>query len=442
MADGAEHKTAWWLRGNFAPVDHEVEAFDLKVEGALPAELTGVYMRNGPNPATGPTPHWFFGEGMLHGVRIEGGRARWYRNRYVKTARQGRAFGRDEVASMFDKTMSTANTALVRHAGRIMALEEGHFPYEIDTELGTRGWHDFDGKLTTAFTAHPKVCPETGEMMAFGYNFMAPFLVYHRFDREGRLVQSEDIGVGGPTMIHDFCTTRTRTIFMDLPIVFDMELAMKGDMPYRWSDDYPARLGVMARDGAGSSVQWFNIDPCYIFHPMNAYDDGDKVVFDVARYGTMWKSGFTDSQGLLHRFVLDTATGKVSETAIDTSRPLDFPRVPDVRVGMKHRYGYAMAAAASIDSLSFGTSIHKFDLESGKVESCDFGPGRRPGEAVFAQAGKGEDAGYLMTFVHDENTGVSEFAVIDATAPTRGPIARVKLPQRVPYGFHGAWFAD
>jgi carotenoid cleavage dioxygenase len=280
-------------------------------------------------------------------------------------------------------------------------------------------------------------------MLAFGYGFMPPWLVYHRFDSAGRLVQSEEIPVRGPTMIHDFCATRSRVIFMDLPIVFDLQLAMRGTMPFRWSDDYPARLGVMARDGRGSDVQWFDIAPCYIFHPLNAYDDGDRIVFDVARYETMWKTGFADAPGLLHRFVLDPASDRVSEQTIDSGRPVDFPRVPDSRAGLPHRYGYATALGQS-DSpgASFGTAIHKFDLATGTVTTADLGPGRRPGEAVFARAGDGEDDGYLMTYVHDENTGVSEFVVLDATAPASGPIARVRLPQRVPYGFHGAWFAD
>ena len=445
MADGAQLKTSWWLAGNFAPVDHEVEAFDLPVEGALPPELSGVFMRNGPNPASGPTPHWFFGDGMLHGLRIENGRARWYRNRYIETARRGRTFERSDASAMMDKTLSTANTNLVRHAGRILALEEAHFPYEVDADLATRGVVDFDGALKSALTAHPKICPETGEMMAFGYSFMAPNLVYHRFDKAGRLVQSEEIPVGGPTMIHDFCATRTRVIFMDLPIVFDLARAMKGEMPYRWSDDYPARLGVMARDGKAADIQWFDIAPCYVFHALNAHDDGARVVLDVARYATMWRDGFADAPGLLHRYVLDPASGRATETVIDAGRSIDFPRVPDTRAGLPHRFGYALALADSDSGgggAAFGTHIHKFDLASGAVTSCDFGQGRIPGEAVFAPAGAGEDSGYLMTIVHDEKTGVSEFAVMDATDMSKGPVARVALPQRVPYGFHAGWFAD
>lgn len=441
MADGSAGAKPWWLSGNFAPVDVEIEAFDLPVEGALPPELSGLFVRNGPNPLDAPSAHWFLGDGMLHGLRLENGKARWYRNRYIATARRGRTIDRTDVAAIMDRTLSTANTNIVRHAGRILALEEGHFPYEVDGDLATRGWRDFDGKLTTALTAHPKICPETGEMLAFGYGFMPPFLTYHRFDREGRLVQSEEIPVGGPTMIHDFCVTRTRAIFMDLPIVFDLTMAMQGQFPFAWSDAYPARLGVMRRDGRGKDVQWFDIQSCYVFHPLNAYDDGERVVLDVCRYETMWKKGFGDAPGLLHRFVLDPATGRASETPV-SDKPMEFPRVPDERAGLKHRYGYGAATGESGADIAFGSQIHKFDLATGAVETAELGVGRRPGEAVFAQAGAGEDEGYLMTYVFDENTGGSAFVLLDATDLKRGPIARVPLPQRVPYGFHGAWFAD
>src|SRR5579863_7013151 len=276
MIDEAPVRTAWWLDGNFAPLRDETEAFDLRIEGALPPELTGVYMRNGANPKSGASAHWFLGNGMLHGVRLEAGKARWYRNRYVQTPRllAENDAGIDP-ATMMDRTRSSANTNIVRHAGRFLALEEAHFPYEVTGDLATKGPVDFDGKLTTSFTAHPKFCPETGEMLAFGYGFAPPFLTYHRFDKDGRLVQSTEIPVGGPTMIHDFCATRRYAIFMDLPIVFDMERAMQGEMPYHWSDDYRARLGVMPRNGKAVDLKWFDIKSCYVFHPMNAYDDGD-----------------------------------------------------------------------------------------------------------------------------------------------------------------------
>lgn len=440
MADGAQRK-AWWLSGNFAPVEQEVEAFDLPVTGALPPELSGVFMRTGPNPARGATGHWFLGDGMVHGVRIEKGRARWYRNRYVDTAFRRANHPPGDMSYIMDKTLSTANTNIVRHAGRILAVEEAHFPYEITGDLETKGVVDFGGKLTTALTAHPKVCPETGEMLGFGYSFMPPYLVYHRFDRSGALVQSTEIPVGGPTMAHDFGVTRTKVIFMDLPIVFDMEGAMKGTMPYKWSEEYPARLGVMPRDGTAADLKWFDIPSCYVFHPLNAFEDGDAVVLDVARYEKMWVKGF-DVPAHLHRFRLDLQTGVARGETID-DYPIEFPRVADARAGLPYRYGYAVTTHGGDDAgFNLGTQVVKFDLVRGSSSVCELGKGRFPSEAVFASAGAGEDDGYVLAIVYDAAKGGSAFIVLDAKDITRGPVATVALPQRVPFGFHGAWFAD
>lgn len=439
--ESAQHN-AWWLAGNFAPVTKEVEAFELKVEGALPPELTGVYMRNGPNPKNGPTPHWFLGNGMLHGVRVENGKAAWYRNRYVRTPRLGVQSATIDPAAMMDRKHSTANTNIVRHAGRFLALEEGHFPFEVTPDLETVGAVDFDGKLKTAFTAHPKFCPETGEMLAFGYGFSPPYLTYHRFDREGRLAQSTEIPVGGPTMIHDFCVTRRHAIFMDLPIVFDMALAAKGTMPYRWSDTYPARFGVMPRNGGADQIKWFAVKPCYIFHPMNAYEDAGKIVFDAARYERLWDKGWRDSRAHLYRFTLDLEAGRVDEQQLD-DRAIEFPRIADAKAGLKHRFGYAPTIRREREeNLVPGAEILKFDLQTGATEAFDFGPGRRAGEFVHAGHNGGEDGGWLMGFVHDENADRSSYVVLNASKVGAGPVATIALPQRVPYGFHGNWFAD
>ena len=438
----AGEKVSWWMDGNFAPVRDEVEAFDLKIEGALPPELNGVYMRNGPNPKYAPTAHWFVGNGMLHGLRLENGKAAWYRNRYVRTPRLSASDVPRDMANIMDRTRSSANTNIVRHAGRYLALEEAHFPFEVTGDLETRGPFDFDGKLKTTFTAHPKFCPETGEMLAFGYSFMPPYLTYHRFDREGRLAQSTEIPVTGPTMIHDFCATRRYAIFMDLPIVFDMNLATTGTMPYRWSDDYPARLGVMPRDGTAADLRWFDIKPCYVFHPLNAYDEGDTIVLDVARYERLWDKGWKDSRAQLYRWTIDLAASRVDEKALDDS-PIEFPRVADGKAGFKHRYGYApMIVGEREENLAASGSIVKFDLQSGKNDICEFERGTRVGEFVLASAKGGEDAGWLMGYVHDERKGVSSFVVLDAGKVASGPVARIELPQRVPYGFHGNWFAD
>ncbi|MEM7337045.1 MAG: carotenoid oxygenase family protein [Actinomycetota bacterium] len=429
------------LKGNYAPVAEEVSAHDLTVQGALPTDLNGLYLRNGPNPMSGSSGHWFLGDGMVHGVKLEGGRASWYRNRWVQTKRLTEPDAdRVSAEGQFDRALSYANTHVIRHGGKILALEEGSFPYELSTDLDTVGAHDFDGRLTTAMTAHPKRCAETGELHFFGYGQLEPYLTYHRADAEGRLIQSEEITVGGPTMMHDFGLSRNHVLFMDLPVVFDLDAAMSGRMPFGWSDTYPARVGVMPRGGGDADVQWFEVDPCYVFHPMNAYDDGNTVVFDVCRISELWRrdTDFGDGETTLHRWRFDLDRGTVDEQTLH-DRPQDFPRVADDRVGQPYRYGYT----AYTGSRAEAGLLRQHDLQAGTVTEHDFGIGRHPGEAVFVPGdGGGEGEGWVLGYVHDDRDDATDLVVLDASAFAGPPIATVRLPQRVPYGFHGSWFAD
>jgi len=429
------------LQGNGRPTQEELTLTDLKVVGKIPAELDGRYLRNGANPFTGMSDHPFFGDGMIHGVRLRDGKAQWYRNRYVQTP-----FIKDPSIDILDPnvtldmTCSKANTHIVGHAGKILALEEGHFPYVLDGDLNTIGATDYNGVLKGPFTAHPKICPTTGEMLAFGYAPLPPYLTYLRVAADGTLAQVEPITVTGPTMMHDFNITENYVIFMDLPAVFKLELALEGKMPIEWSDDYPARLGVMPRNGNDSQVKWYDINPCYVFHPMNSYEDGDKIVLDVARFDHIWKKNAMDFPlPLLWRWVIDTRTGKVTEEQID-DRSGEFPRVNDAVIGKKHRYGYEM----SMGNAGFGEvdagAILKYDRQTGTRTSIELGKGRVSGEAVFAPAAgaTAEDDGYLITFVYDAASDTSEYVIFDAKTMSADPIATVHLP-RVPSGFHGSW---
>lgn len=437
------------LRGNFAPVRDEVTALDLSVEGALPPELDGLYVRNGANPVTGESAHWFLGHGMLHGVRLEGGRARWYRNRYVRTPYfENPSLSRISADGRVDRLASAANTHVIAHHGRILALEEGSFPWVVDRELRTVGYDDYAGRLTTAMTAHPKICPVTGELLFFGYHFLAPYFVYHRASADGALVQSEEIAVGGPTMHHDFAVTETRVLVLDLPVVFDLQAALQGIMPFRWSDAYPARIGVMPRTGTGADVRWFEVDPCYVFHTVNAYDDADEVVLDVCRISELWRNPGEMLGGAgrqtLHRFRLQLATGEAKEETLD-ERGMEFPRVADARVGRRHRFAWTVQLGAGADGAPAFAGLAKVDVATGRSWLHAFGPGRCPGEPVFVPAAGSDpaaDEGWVMTYLHDENTGRSELVVLDASRFEAPPVARVALPQRVPYGFHGSWIPD
>ena len=439
MSEAAVNKRPFWLSGNFAPTYDEVTETKLKVTGSLPPELNGRYLRNGANPQTGETAHWFLGNGMIHGVELNNGKANWYRNRYVRTPLLADA-GADPMNALDDRSRSLANTHIISHAGKILALEEGHWPFELSSDLETIGAYNYDGRLETGMTAHPKVCPETGELLFFAYGMTPPYLTYHRASAAGELVQSEQIDVKGATMVHDFNITRNHVIFMDLPLVWNFENAANSGLPIQWSDEYGARLGVMPRDGSNKDVVWYDIDPCYVYHPLNAYEDGDDIVIDVSRLAHSMKPGVADVPPVLHRWTIHQNTGKVSESQID-DKAVDFPRVPDAVVGLKHRYGYTAEFGAGLPT---AVAFRKYDMQSGTSEAHELQNGRVGGEPVFVPAAgaSAEDDGYLMSFVYDPAENKSELVIIDASNVAADPVARVHLPTRVPAGFHGSWVAD
>ena len=421
------------------PVTVEIEAFDLAVEGALPPELSGDYIRNGPNPRPGETPrHLFFGDGMLHGIRIAGGKAVAYRNRWVRT----RAFVEHAPIvrrGKIDLTVGVANTNIVAHGNKLLALVESSFPTTVQRDLTTGGPYDFGGALKTPFTAHPKACPQTGELHAFGIALMPGALTYHRIDAAGTLVESRAIPVKGATMMHDFALTRSHAVFMDLPIVFDTVRAVLGKTPYVWKPKYGARLGIVKRNDPSVPVRWIGIDPCYVFHVANAYDDGDTIVMDVVHYKELWaKDSGSFDPTTLRRWTIDTAAGTVRETLLD-QRSTEFPRIDERLTGAPHRYIYAVGVGATGEGR---TAIDKFDVVAGGVTTHDFGPGHVPGEAVFVPRAAGEDAGWLMCYVYDAASDRSDFVVLDASDMSAPPLATVHLPVRVPLGFHGNWIAD
>jgi len=438
----ATEKVPFFLRGNYAPVRDEQTVTALTVEGAIPRALRGRYLRNGPNPKDHAPPHWFFGDGMLHGLAVEDGRALWYRNRWIQTKQlreRTRLVGPD---GQRDLMAGPGNTNVIQHAGRTLALAETSLPWEISRELETVGSYNFGGRLSTGMTAHPKVCPATGELHFFDYNWFSPYVTYHCANAAGELIRSVPIDVPGPTMMHDFAITDGHVLIMDLPVVFDFERAMRGSMPYRWGEDYGARVGVMKRGDETGAMQWFDVQPCYVFHPMNAYENDGRITVEVARYPELWREG-SDRFDLasLHRWEFDLRAGTVVETALD-DRPIEFPRIDDRLCGLQHRYGYAVRNLSSVQEEA--TSLLKYDLRTGASLEHDFGPGHYPNEAVFAPdpSSREEDAGWLMSFVYDAANDRSDFVILDAQSFTAGPVATVHLPCRVPFGFHGNWMPD
>ncbi|MBT4160056.1 MAG: dioxygenase [Gammaproteobacteria bacterium] len=447
MSAVSETELQWHLQGNWAPVFDEVDGNELEVVGEVPRELNGVYIRNGMNPKSGHSDHWFFGDGMLHGVTFEDGRVS-YRNRYVRTPAYLEEAGAD--GGLGDLANSKANTHIVRHAGKVLALEEGHLPWLVDEQLNTIGPYDFAGRLKGSMTAHPRICPETGEMMFFGYSMMAePYLTYHRANAAGELVQTEVIDIPNPVMMHDWNVSRNYVIFMDLPLVFDLEAAMKGESPFGFKPEVGARLGVMPRDGGNADVRWFDIDPCYVFHPMNAHEEGDKLVLYVCRLNSAMRNGMDDmysgdeSLGKMTRWTIDLKAGTVQEERLDDA-PIDFPRVDDRTIGMPSRFGYAMGLDPNAQSLTFDRYLYKYELATGGRDRLDLGKGVRGAEPVFAARTPEsvDDDGFVLSLAHDENRNQSKFLVMDAQNFSGKPLAEILLPQRVPYGAHGSWMPD
>ena len=444
-----------FLEGNFAPVPDEIDAMDLVVTGSIPEQLEGRFIRTGPNPID-PDPanhHWFIGEGMLHGVSLRGGRAEWYRNRWVLGPSAASHLGRSPIEPAPGGVFpGDGNTNIVHHAGRVLALEELSCPYVIGRDLETLGQSDFGGPLPFGINAHPKFDPVTGEMHVMGYSFAEPFLRYQVISADGQVVHGVDVDVAGPVMVHDMGLTERFAIALDLPVLFDLDLAMSGRrLPYRWFDDHTPRVGFLPRGGvnagASSSTIWIEIDPCYVFHPLNAYDDGTQVVMDVVRHPTMFREeleGPNDGDPWLERWVFDLDRRSFSATVIDDAAQ-EFPRFDERLTGRRHRYGWsAGATVTSLGStdLEVGGSVFKHDLVAGTTTRRDLGPGRIGGEFVFVPASdtSGEDEGWLLSFVNDLPSGTGELLVLDAQDLT--DVARVHLPLRVPVGFHGNWIPD
>jgi len=438
-----------YLEGNYAPVDTErSDDHELEVTGVLPPDLEGRLVRNGPNPAVLPTDdtayHWFSGDGMLHAISLAGGRAVGYRNRWVRTRALAAELGTPSPRGPSEPIDGPANTHVIRHAGTTLALVESGLPHAISPDLERARIHDFDGALSSPMTAHPKVDPDTGELLFFGYDvFGPPFLRVHTVDATGALTRTEAIETPRATMVHDFGVTATRIVLLDLPVVFDLDLAVTGaKLPFRWMPEAGARIGVLPRDGDGRDVRWITVDPVYVFHVLNAYDDGDSIVMDVVRYHSAFDTGpgevISSDDPVLVRWTIDPAAGKVAEVQIDDTS-VEFPRIDDTVAGRPHRYGYCTTVDEAHPERP--TGLVKYDLRRDASVAFDPGEHRSAGEPVFVRAadGHGEDEGWVLSVVYDATRDASDLVVLDATSFAGPPVATVHLPARVPFGFHGSW---
>jgi carotenoid cleavage dioxygenase len=428
----------------------------------MPRGLAGALYRNGPNPQFAPPGdhHWFYGDGMIHGFFLDDGKAR-YRNRFVRTHKwkmenaAGRAlfgtFGNPMTTdpSVIGQDGGVANTNIVWHGGRLMALEEGHMPIELDPlSLETRGYVEaYRGNVT----AHPKIDPVTGEMVWFAYSAGAvplnPTVAYGVTSAAGEVLRRDNFEAPYTSMVHDFLVTENHVLFPILPLTGSLERAMRGGPAFAWEPDKGAFVGVMARDAGVETIRWFQTEACYVFHPMNAWEEGGKIFADVMEYPraplfpNADGSRGTDASARLVRWTFDLAgrTDTVVRTPLGDMAG-EFPRFDERRAGLAYRHGWFAANTERPGDLYFDALAH-IDVTSGKREVYAFQSGDAVGEPVFvpASADAAEGEGWLLAIAYRGAEDCSDLLVFDALDIAAGPVATAQAPRRTPFGFHGNW---
>jgi carotenoid cleavage dioxygenase-like enzyme len=455
-------RAEWSNRG---PIPMECDAPHLKVTGELPRELNGTLYRNGPNPQfETPGAHWFVGDGMLHAFHIENGRAS-YRNRWIRTPKwqaehdAGRAlfggFGRKLPDAPADVTDGgVANTNVVFHGGRLLALEEGHLPTEIEPgTLATRGYCNYGGRIAGPFTAHPKIDPATGEMVFFGYNASGPFtptLSFGAVSEAGKVTRFERFEAPYASMVHDFIVTENHLLFPVLPITGSMQRAMGGLPAYAWEPEKGTHVGVMTRNGAAKDIVWFRGENCYVFHVMNAWEDGSRIIADVMQFEEAPLFPHPDgrptdpqkSRARHCRWTFDLAgnTDRFTQVYLDDLTG-EFPRIDDRRAGRKSAHGWYACANPGLPMFGALSGVVHVDGDGKRLGKYHLPTGDTISEPVFVERGKdaADGDGWLLAAVYRARENRSDLAVFNATDVESGPVALVHLAHRVPDGFHGNW---
>ncbi|MEM9067268.1 MAG: carotenoid oxygenase family protein [Myxococcota bacterium] len=431
------------------PISVESTHTEFVVDGAIPETLSGLYVRNGPN-ALGDAPpflHYFSGEGMLHGVRLHEGRAEWYRSRVVRGGQVAERLGEPDIGGpVAHEVDASPNTNVIRLDGKLYAtIEGGANPVALSSTLDSLHRSDFDGALTFGFTGHHKTDPESGEIFGVVYSKALPLAAQVvRLSPEGALLHSVEVPLAGATQIHDMAITKNYVIILDLSVVFDPVLLERTTLPIRWDGEKACRVGVMPKDGGASAVRWFDLEPCYAYHTLNAYeDDRGNVVVDVSRYPRAAERDLFgplgDSLPTLDRWVLtmDGSTTRAVETRL-SELPLDFLQVNPNVVGRRHRYAYAVEA--SLDP-AFGGWV-RVDTETGETLRQDLG-GSWCSELTFVPRGTDEDDGWLLGFAFLPERRRSRLVILDASSFGSDPVASIWIPDlHVPIGTHGGWFPD
>ncbi len=461
-----------YLLGPYAPVFEEVIADNLEVIGEIPKDIHGAYVRNGPNPRFEPKGHyhWFDGDAMLHAICFENGKAT-YRNRWIRTNN----FKEEGIAgeSLWQGLMGklsanvnrpwnrgvplkdTANTAVAFHNGKLLA---GWYMcgdlYEIDPiTLETKGIENYSNTLDSKAMAHVKVDENANEMMFFDYEMTGSYIAYGVVNGTGEVKHFVKVPTPGPRIPHDMGITTNYSILMDLPLFYDMELMAKiGKAVPVFRKDLPSRFAIIPRFGKSEDVRWFEAEPCYIYHTINCWEEGDEIIMDCcinpdpAPQKDLPKgtpaveklNAYLRLKAYLHRYRFNMKTGETKESRLD-DMGTEFPLMNSQYLGKKSKYAYNQRLELS-RTLRFD-AIVKYDTEKQSSEVHVYGKNKYGSESPFIPKPNAveEDDGYVISFVTDAETDSSEAIIIDAKNMSAEPLARIKLPQRVPLGFHACW---
>jgi carotenoid cleavage dioxygenase-like enzyme len=430
--------------GALAPVVNEIDLVDLSVAGTIPRDLNGVLVRNGPNPLRGrfegnDVLDWWPEAAMFHGISFRDGQVTGYRNRWARTQRWANVHDPEIALSLLD---TNPNVNVLYHAGEILALAEGGAPLAMTAELETLGATRRHPGLADGMTAHPKVDPRTGELMTFRADWKKPFLRYGVTDATGMPRVDIEIELPSASMMHDMAITATHSILLDLNVAYDFSMLSRGHrMPLRWHDERQSRIGIIPRHGG--EIRWFEAAPCFIQHVVNAYDaDESTVVLDAVRYPQFLRlsdngAAFEDNPlGVLWRYVIDLDKGTVIEKQI-ADLAIELPRINEARTGRPYRYLYAAEQPTNTEI----RGVVRYDLESDSMQRYRVPEGDQNGEPVFVPrpAAAGEDDGWLLVCVYRHATNTTDLVILDGRNIDQDSIATVKLPRRIPAGFHGAW---
>ncbi len=445
-----------YLTGIHEPMKDEHTLGNLQVTGAIPSALDGRYMRIGPNPVTEENPadyHWFAGEGMGHAIRIKDGQALWYHNRWMRSNAVSDALGEQAKPGRRSRS-DIANTNIIQHAGRTYAIvEAGGLPVELDNGLETIAHNPFDETLDVSFSAHPHLDPKTGELHAICYDAPVMDKIWHVIvDAHGKVRKQDPIKVMHGPSIHDCAITDNFILVFDLPVTFSMKEFLAGArFPYAWNDNHRARVGLCPRDGSSADTLWHDVDPCYVFHPANAYEQDGTVIVDVVAHESMFKTskfGPDSPKSRLERWTMDINGGAKVERKVLHDRNQEFPRFNEQMTCKEHRYIYSIALISNAigdDMIEMNVEdiyLFKHDVVEGTVQTRDFGSGCHPGEFIFIprhEHVQNEDDGWLMGLVIDMNEQTSALYILNADDFMGEAQAIIHIPHRIPPGFHGNW---